>query len=111
MEKTIVEKQSPGNFVHLHVHTEYSLLDGSGKISKLIKKTKELGMKSIAITDHGTMYGAVDFYKAAIEEGIKPIIGCEIYVAGKSMHIKQPDLDNETYHLVLLVQNKKGYEN
>lgn len=111
MEKTIEEKQSPGNFVHLHVHTEYSLLDGSGKISKLIKKTKELGMKSIAITDHGTMYGAVDFYKAAIEEGIKPIIGCEIYVAGKSRHIKQPDLDNETYHLVLLVQNKKGYEN
>jgi len=111
MEKTMDEKENLGSFVHLHVHTEYSLLDGSGKISKLIKKTKELGMKSIAITDHGTMYGAVDFYKAAVEEGIKPIIGCEIYVAGKSMHIKQPDLDNETYHLVLLVQNSKGYEN
>lgn len=111
MEKTMDEKENLGSFVHLHVHTEYSLLDGSGKISKLIKKTKELGMKSIAITDHGTMYGAVDFYKAAVEEGIKPIIGCEIYVAGKSMHIKQPDLDNETYHLVLLVQNSRGYEN
>ena len=99
------------DFVHLHVHTEYSLLDGSGKISKLIKRTKELGMKAIAITDHGTMYGAVDFYKEAIENGIKPIIGCEIYVAGKSMYIKEPQKDNDTYHLVLLVKNKVGYEN
>jgi DNA polymerase III subunit alpha len=99
------------DFVHLHVHTEYSLLDGSGKISKLIKRTKELGMKAIAITDHGTMYGAVDFYKEAIENGIKPIIGCEIYVAGKSMYIKEPQKDNDTYHLVLLVKNQVGYEN
>ena len=99
------------NFVHLHVHTEYSLLDGSGKISKLIKRAKELEMKSIAITDHGTMYGAVDFYKEAIDNGIKPIIGCEIYVAEKSMHIKDLQNNNETYHLVLLVKNQKGYEN
>ncbi len=99
------------DFAHLHVHTEYSLLDGSGKISKLIKRTKELGMKSIAITDHGAMYGAVDFYNEAVKNGIKPIIGCEIYVAGKSMSIKEPNKENDTYHLVLLVKNEKGYEN
>ncbi|MEG2936146.1 MAG: DNA polymerase III subunit alpha, partial [Clostridium sp.] len=99
------------DFVHLHVHTEYSLLDGSGKISKLIERTKELGMKAIAITDHGTMYGAVEFYKQAVEAGIKPIIGCEIYVAGKSMYIKEPQKDNDTYHLVLLVKNEEGYGN
>lgn len=111
MENSKDDKSYLGSFVHLHVHTEYSLLDGSGKISKLIEKTKELGMKSIAITDHGTMYGTVDFYKAATEAGIKPIIGCEIYVAAKSMHIKEPDMQNETHHLVLLVKNSKGYEN
>lgn len=99
------------DFVHLHVHTEYSLLDGSGKISKLIERTKELGMKAIAITDHGTMYGAVEFYKQAVEAGIKPIIGCEIYVAGKSMYIKEPHKDNDTYHLVLLVKDEVGYGN
>ncbi|HEY5562207.1 MAG TPA: DNA polymerase III subunit alpha [Clostridiaceae bacterium] len=99
------------DFVHLHVHTEYSLLDGSGKISKIISRAKELGMKSIAITDHGTMYGVVDFYKEAVKQGIKPIIGCEIYVAEKSMHIKQNDGENETFHLVLLVVNEKGYKN
>lgn len=99
------------DFVHLHVHTEYSLLDGSGKIPKLIARAKELGMKSMAITDHGAMYGVVDFYKAAKAAGIKPIIGCEIYVAGKSMYIKEPDSDNHTYHLVLLVKNETGYKN
>lgn len=107
-----MEKESSHkDFVHLHVHTEYSLLDGSGKIEKLISRTKELGMKSIAITDHGAMYGVVEFYKAAKNMGIKPIIGCEIYVAGKSMNIKSPDKDNETYHLVLLVKNEEGYKN
>lgn len=99
------------DFVHLHVHTEYSLLDGSGKISKLVERTKELGMKAIAITDHGTMYGAVEFYKQAVEAGIKPIIGCEVYVAGRSMHIKEPQKDNDTYHLVLLVKDEVGYGN
>src|SRR5476649_872920 len=98
-------------FCHLHLHTEYSLLDGSGKVKNLMKKAKELGMKSIAITDHGVLYGLVDFYKAAKENGIKPILGCEVYVVPKSMHIKQPDKENATYHLVLLVKNQIGYEN
>jgi DNA polymerase-3 subunit alpha len=98
-------------FVHLHLHTEYSLLDGSGKIGNLMKRAKELGMKSIAITDHGVLYGLVDFYKAAKENDIKPILGCEVYVVPKSRHIKQPDKENSTYHLVLLVKNQIGYEN
>jgi len=110
-ELEIKEKENLGSFVHLHVHTEYSLLDGSGKIGELISKTKELGMRSIAITDHGVMYGCVEFYKEAKKQGIKPIIGCEIYVAAKSMHIKEADKENETHHLVLLVKNTKGYEN
>jgi DNA polymerase III subunit alpha len=106
-----LENSFKGDFVHLHVHTEYSLLDGSGKIPDLIAKTKELGMKSIAITDHGVMYGCVDFYQAAKEQGIKPIIGCEIYVAAKSMYDKTNNKENETHHLVLLVKNEVGYQN
>ena len=98
-------------FCHLHLHTEYSLLDSSAKIKKVISRAKELGMESIAITDHGVMYGCVAFYKEAIAQGIKPIFGCEIYVAGKSMNIKINDKDNGTYHLVLLVKNEVGYEN
>ncbi len=105
------DKEFKEDFVHLHVHTEYSLLDGSGKVGKLIAKAKELGMKSLAITDHGTMYGCVDFYKQALEQGIKPIIGCEIYIVSKSMYLKQNDKDNETHHLVLLVKNEIGYRN
>lgn len=99
------------DFVHLHVHTEYSLLDGSGKVHDLISRAKELGMKSIAITDHGAMYGCVDFYKEAKSQGIKPIIGCEIYVAAKSMYDKTNNKENETHHLVLLVKNETGYKN
>lgn len=98
-------------FCHLHLHTEYSLLDGSGKVGELMKAAKELGMDSIAITDHGVMYGLVDFYKAAKDNGIKAILGCEVYVVAKSMHIKQPDKDNSTHHLVLLVKNETGYQN
>ncbi len=98
-------------FTHLHLHTEYSLLDGSGKIKKIISRAKELGMDSIAITDHGVMYGCVAFYKEAIEQGIKPILGCEIYVAAKSMDIKINDKENSTHHLVLLVKNEEGYKN
>lgn len=89
---------SEKKFCHLHLHTEYSLLDGSGKISKIIKKAKELGMESIAITDHGVMYGCVDFYKEAKKAGIKAILGCEVYVVPKSMYIKNNDSENETHH-------------
>ncbi|EOU1743400.1 DNA polymerase III subunit alpha [Clostridium perfringens] len=98
-------------FCHLHLHSGYSLLDGSGKIKPLIKRAKELGMESIALTDHGVMYGCVDLYKEAKAEGIKPILGCEVYVVPKSRKIKNNDEDNKTYHLVLLVKNEKGYEN
>ena len=99
------------DFVHLHVHTEFSLLDSSCKIRNLVEKVKELGMKSIAITDHGVMYGCIEFYKICKQYGIKPIIGCEIYVANKSMYIKNPDKDNFTSHLILLVKNEIGYKN
>lgn len=96
-------------FVHLHVHTGYSLLDGSGKIKDLIGRAKELNMKALAITDHGAMYGCVEFYKECINQGIKPIIGCEIYVSSKGMMVK--DNSNEIFHLVLLVKNQEGYNN
>ncbi|HQD50777.1 MAG TPA: DNA polymerase III subunit alpha, partial [Defluviitaleaceae bacterium] len=97
-------------FTHLHVHTEYSLLDGSAKIEELIARTKELGMDSIAITDHGAMYGVIDFYKEAKKQGIKPIIGCEIYVAPRSRFDKEKQ-DANYYHLVLLAENMEGYKN
>ncbi len=99
------------NFVHLHVHTEYSLLDGANRIKDLIKYTKDLGMDSIAITDHGVMYGVVDFYKEAVNNGIKPILGCEIYTAKRSRFDKQAGLDSEPGHLVLLAKNNTGYKN
>jgi len=98
-------------FCHLHLHTEYSLLDGSNKISKVIERAKELGMKHVAITDHGSMYGTVEFYKEAKKAGIKPIIGCEIYVAAKDMNLKTTDPENSTHHLVLLCKNATGYQN
>ncbi len=98
-------------FTHLHIHTEYSLLDGACRIKPLIKRVKELGMKSIAMTDHGVMYGAVDFYKACKAEGINGIIGCEVYVAQRTRFDKVHGLDNERYHLVLLAENQTGYQN
>ncbi len=99
-------------FVHLHTHTEYSLLDGSNKIKNYIAQVKELGMNSAAITDHGVMYGVVEFYKAAKEEGIKPIIGCEVYVAPNSRFDRETAPgDDRYYHLILLAENNKGYEN
>lgn len=98
-------------FTHLHVHTEYSLLDGSSKITELIQHVKELGMDSIAITDHGVMYGVIDFYKEAVKQGIKPIIGCEVYVAPRSRFQKEGKQDARYYHLVLLAENQQGYEN
>ena len=99
------------SFTHLHLHTEYSLLDGACRIGSLMDRVKELGQDSVAITDHGVMYGAVDFYKAAKEKGVKPIIGCECYVAQRTRHDKVHGLDSERYHLVLLCKNNKGYEN
>lgn len=99
-------------FAHLHVHTEYSLLDGSNKIKEYVKRVKELGMDSAAITDHGVMYGVIDFYRAAKEAGIKPILGCEVYVAPNSRFDKElTGGDDRYYHLVLLAENNTGYAN
>ena len=99
------------SFVHLHVHTEYSLLDGACRINKMMDRVKELGQTAIAITDHGVMYGCIDFYKAAKAAGVKPIIGCEVYVCPRQMSDRVHGIDNEAYHLVLLCENMKGYEN
>lgn len=99
------------NFTHLHVHTEYSLLDGISKIKKLVKRAKELGMDSLAITDHGSMYGAIEFYKACKEAGIKPIIGCEMYVAPRSHTSKEGKADADPYHLTVLAKDNTGYKN
>ena len=99
------------SFVHLHVHTEYSLLDGACRIDRMMDRVKEMGQTAIAITDHGVMYGCIDFYKAAKAAGIKPIIGCEVYVARRGMRDKVHGIDNDPYHLVLLCENRKGYEN
>ena len=99
-------------FTHLHVHTEYSLLDGSSKIKEITKRAKELGMDSLAITDHGVMYGAIDFYRAALANDIKPIIGCEVYVAPGSRFDREVGSgDDRYYHLVLLAENNQGYSN
>lgn len=100
------------NFTHLHVHTEYSLLDGSNKIKEYVARVKELGMNSAAITDHGVMYGVIDFYRAAKEAGINPVIGCEVYVAPNSRFDKEAaGGDDRYYHLVLLAENNQGYSN
>jgi DNA polymerase-3 subunit alpha len=98
-------------FSHLHVHTEYSLLDGAGRIKDLINRCRELGMDSIAITDHGNMYGVVHFYKEASAVGIKPIIGCEVYVAPRSLSDKEPHIDDSYAHLTLLAKDNDGYKN
>ena len=98
-------------FAHLHVHTQYSILDGAASISKLISKTKEYGMDALAITDHGNMYGVLKFFNEAKKEGIKPIIGCEIYVARNSRFDKRNKEDRSGYHLILLAKNLKGYHN
>ena len=99
------------SFVHLHVHTEYSLLDGACRIDRMMERVKELGQTAIAITDHGVMYGCIDFYKAAKAAGIKAIIGCEVYVTRRRMEDRVHGIDNDPYHLVLLCENRKGYEN
>ena len=99
------------SFAHLHVHSEYSLLDGACRISGMMDRVKELGQTAIAITDHGVMYGCIDFYKAAKAAGIKPIIGCEVYVARRGMEDRVHGIDNDPYHLVLLCENMQGYQN
>lgn len=98
-------------FTHLHTHSHYSLLDGLSKIDELIDRAKDLGMESLALTDHGVMYGAIEFYKKAKKAGIKPIIGCEVYIAKEGMHQKRSGIDDKRYHLVLLAKNETGYKN
>ncbi|MBP5729765.1 MAG: PHP domain-containing protein, partial [Clostridia bacterium] len=98
-------------FVHLHVHTEYSLLDGACRIGELVDKAVSFGMKALAITDHGVMYGVVDFYEACNKAGIKPILGAEVYTAARSRFDREPGLDADYGHLILLAENDEGYHN
>ena len=98
-------------FVHLHLHSEYSLLDGACRIADIPKRAHELGQNAVAITDHGVMYGTVDFYRACKDAGIKPIIGCEVYMAAGSRFDKRHETDGTRYHLILLVKNETGYKN
>ena len=98
-------------FVHLHLHSEYSLLDGAVRVTDIPRLAKENGHEAVALTDHGVMYGAVAFYRACMAEGIRPIIGCEVYVAPGSRHVKVADKEANYYHLVLLVENEVGYRN
>lgn len=98
-------------FVHLHVHTEYSLLDGACRIPALVARAQELGQKALAITDHGVMYGVIDFYKECKKQGIHPVIGCEVYVAPRTRFDKVHRIDTSPYHLVLLCKNQTGYQN
>ena len=98
-------------FTHLHVHTEYSLLDGASRIKDVVSRAKELGMDSLAITDHGVMFGVIDFYRECKKQGIKPVIGCEVYTAARTMKDKEPDKDKHHGHLILLAKNNEGYRN
>ncbi|MDR1328689.1 MAG: PHP domain-containing protein, partial [Oscillospiraceae bacterium] len=93
-------------FAHLHVHSEYSLLDGACRVRELVARAKELGQTAVAITDHGVMYGAVKFYQAAKEAGVRPVIGCEVYVAARGRRDMDYDIDSERFHLVLLCRNE-----
>ena len=102
---------APNDFTHLHVHSEFSLLDGLGRITELVDTAAQLGMDSMAITDHGALYGAVAFYQAAKTKGIKPIIGVETYVARRSMTDKEGKADAQPFHLILLAQDLVGYRN
>ena len=99
------------DFVHLHVHSEFSLLDGLSKIPKLVLQTKVLGMKHLALTDHGGMYGAIKFYEECKKENINPIIGCEIYIAGSQLKEKETEKGRKTYHLIVLARDFEGYRN
>ena len=97
-------------FTHLHVHTEYSLLDGVSRVPKLVSHARELGYTSLAITDHGSLYGLVEFYTQCIEAGIKPILGCEVYVAQGSRHDRSPS-ERSPYHMTVLARDNRGYQN
>lgn len=99
------------SFAHLHVHTEFSLLDGMSRIQNLVAYTAELGMDSLAITDHGAMYGVIDFYRACKAANIKPIIGMETYLSARGMSDRDPKLDSQSYHLLLIATNQTGYKN
>ena len=99
------------DFVHLHVHTEFSLLDGLSKIPKLVTQAKLFGQKHLAITDHGSLYGAIKFYKQCKEEGINPIIGCEMYLAKRGLKDKEAGKDQDYYHLTVLAKDYEGYQN
>src|SRR3989344_2378453 len=101
----------PQKFTHLHVHSQYSLLDGLPKIDQLLDRVKELGMDSVAVTDHGNMYGAIEFYKKAKERGINAILGAELYLAFEGMRQERPGIDDAIYHLIVLVKNEEGYKN
>ena len=99
------------SFVHLHTHSHYSLLDGLAKIPELVRRAKEFGMPALALTDHGNLYGAIEFYKACKKASIKPIIGVEAYIAARSLYEKSPGIDDKRYHLILLAKNLAGYKN
>ena len=103
MDATVRTDTPSAGFVHLHVHTEYSLLDGAGRISDLVRRVRDSGMSAVALTDHGNMYGAVEFYKQAKAAGVKPLIGCEVYVAPRTMADRTPKVDDHLNHLVLLL--------
>lgn len=99
------------DFTHLHVHTQYSILDGAANIERLVDKARESGMNALAITDHGNMYGVLKFFNQAKKSGIKPIIGCEVYIAKESRFKKEKTKGKQYYHLILLAKNKIGYHN
>ena len=99
------------SFVHLHVHSEYSLLDGFSNIPKMVQRAKDMGMPALALTDHGTMFGVMEFYNAATKAGIKPIFGVEGYLSARGMRDRDPQLDKKSSHLLLLAENETGYSN
>ena len=98
-------------FTHLHLHTHYSLLDGMSRMPELMDRAKELGFSAIGLTDHGVLYGAIEFYEEARKRGIKPILGCEVYMATRSRFDREPKMDDRQYHLTLLAKNNEGYKN
>src|SRR3989338_977017 len=116
-EKTIAthkggeHTERPITFIHLHTHSHYSLLDGLSKVDDIVGLAKKYGMPAVALTDHGVMYGAIEFYKACTAAGVKPIIGVEAYIANRTRHNKEPGIDNKRYHLTLLAKNETGYRN